>query len=278
MRKKKNNKFIFNPIYDKLIKEIQNKLKKIKSKKIENKKYSYIGEIKNNLPNGWGKMVCIAPNGQESETKIGEFKNGKLNGKGYIKFKHDLEYVGHFNKDRHYKGRALWGSRTNKKDKYYYGYEIEFERDKSEGYAIKFSIDPMNASKPPNIIYEGIVNEAKDPQGKGTAYISGNRICEGIWRWHFAHGECKVQYKDEYYEGIWKYGKLAKLTLEGKWIKNDFQILKDKSNIGKNYVPWIFKYPLGVMWLLTTEIGYLDCGSYAEAKRIINNYESGEWG
>jgi len=34
---------------------------------------------------------------------------------------------------------------------------------------------------------------------------------------------------------------------------------------------------VGFMWLLTTETGYLDSGSYAEAKKIFNNYESGEW-
>ena len=277
MKKKKIKKFIFNPIYDKLIEEIQNKLKKIKSKKIKNKEYSYIGEIKNNLPNGWGKMVCINPNGTESESKIGEFKNGKLNGKGYIKFKHDLELVGHFIKDRLYEGRQLHGSRT-KKDKYHFGHEIYFKKDKENGFANIFSTDPGHSK--PTTRYVGDVNNNNSPfpHGKGIACIYPfNAIAEGEWRWQFAHGEFKVQYKDEYYEGIWKYGKLTKLTLEGKWIKNKFQILKDKSNIEKNYVPWIFRYPMGFMWLLTTETGYLDCGSYAEAKRIFNNYESGEW-
>jgi hypothetical protein len=275
MEKKKIKKFIFNPIYDKLIEEIQNKLKKIKSKKIKNKKYSYIGEIKKNLPNGWGKMVCINPNGTEGETKIGEFKNGKLNGKGYIKFKHDLEYIGHFNKDQHYEGRALWGS-TTKKDKYHFGHEVYFKKNKKDGLANIFKTDPGHSK--PTTRYEGNVNTNIEPHGKGTACIYPfNAIAEGEWRWQFAHGEFKVQYKDEYYEGIWKYGKLMKLTLEGKWIKNKFHILKDKSNIEKSYVPWIFKYPLGFMWLLTTETGYLDSGSYTEAKKIFNNYESGEW-
>lgn len=59
-------------------------------------------------------MVCINPNGTEGEIKIGEFENGKLNGKGYIKFKHDLEYVGLFNQNKQYSGRALWGSRIKK--------------------------------------------------------------------------------------------------------------------------------------------------------------------
>ena len=276
MKKKKNKKFIFNPIYDKLIEEIKNKLKKIKSKKIKNKKYSYIGEIKNNLPNGWGKMVCIAPNGQEDETKMGEFKNGKLNGKGYIKFKHDLEYVGYFNKDQHYKGRALWGSRTNKKDKYYFGYEREFEKDKSEGYAVKFSIDALNESKPPNVVYEGIVNEEIEPQGKGTAYLFRNCICEGNWRWKFAHGECKVQYDDEYYEGIWKYGKLEQLTLEGTWKDKKFIILKDAKTIDKKYIPSLFVNRIGILWILKSDHS-IDHSSYAKAKEVFNNYESGEW-
>ena len=276
MKKKKNKKFIFNPIYDKLITEIKNKLKKIKSKKLKTQIYTYTGETKNNLPNGWGKMVCINPNGTEGEIKIGEFENGKLNGKGYIKFKHDLEYVGHFNKDRHYKGRALWGSRTNKKDKYYFGYEIEFERDKSEGYAVKFSIDPLNESKPPDIIYEGIVNYAIDPQGKGTAYPFRDCICEGIWRWQFAHGECKVQYHDEYYEGIWKYGKLEKLTLEGVWKDKKFVVLKDKKNIDKKYTPSLFANRIGILWILKSDHN-IDYSSYAEAKKVFNNYESGEW-
>ena len=275
MKKKKNKKFIFNPIYDKLIQEIQNKLKKIKSKKIKNKKYSYIGEIKNNLPNGWGKMVCISPNGQEDETKIGEFKNGELNGKGYIKFKHDLEYVGYFNKDQHYKGRALWGSRTNKKEYYFFGYECDFKKDKSEGYAVKFSTDEMNESKnAPYIEYEGIVNKDVKAHGEGTAYLYDKFICEGDWQWEFAHGKCKVQYDDKYYEGIWKYGKLEKLILEGAWKNKKFIILKDTKTIDKQYTPYIFT-KIGDLWILKTN--YNNYSSYAEAKNVFKNYESGEW-
>ena len=242
--------FKFNPIYDKLIIEIKNKLKKVKSKKLKTQKYSYSGETKNNLPNGWGKMVCINPNGTEGEIKIGEFENGKLNGRGYIKFKHDLEYVGLFNQDKHYSGRALWGSRIKKRDRYYFGYEKEFERNKKEGFAIKFETDPRKVSKPPRVIYEGAVNEFNQPKGKGIGYPTETIKCDGNWSRGSLNGECKVQHSDYYYEGIWKYGKLSKLTLEGKWINNKLTILKDKKKIDKEkYIPFNFTYGR-IMWIL----------------------------
>ncbi len=251
MKIRKNKIFKFNPIYDKLITEIKNKLKKIKSKKLKTQKYLYSGETKNNLPNGWGKMVCINPNGTEGEIKIGEFENGKLNGKGYIKFKHDLSYVGLFNQDKHYTGRALWGSRTSKKEKYYFGYEREFERNKKEGFAIKFTINPLKDTKPPLVIYEGEVNESIQPKGKGIGYLLKSVICDGNWSRGSLHGECKVQHNDDYYEGIWKYGKLSKLTLVGLWKNNKFKILKNKKDIEKEkYIPFNFTYGR-FLWILS---------------------------
>ena len=251
MKKLKSKIFKFNPIYDKLIKEIDNKLKKIKSIKLKNQKYFFSGEIKNNLPNGWGTMICFAPNGQKEKTKFGEFENGKLNGKGYIKYSHNLEYVGLFNQDKHYTGRALWGSRTSKKDRYYFGYEKEFERNKKEGFAIKFTINPLKDTKPPRVIYEGEVNESNQPKGKGIGYPTETIVCDGNWSRGSLNGESKVQHNDSYYEGVWKNGKLSKLSLVGLWKNNKFKILKNKKDIEKEkYIPFNFTYGR-ILWILS---------------------------
>ena len=64
---------------------------------IESKKITYpngeiyIGEIKNDLPNGQG--TYIFPNG---ETYIGEIKNGIFNGKGTYIYIDSLKYIGEF--------------------------------------------------------------------------------------------------------------------------------------------------------------------------------------
>ena len=99
-------------------------------------------------------------------------------------------------------------------------------------------------------IYEGEVNESNQPKGKGIGYPTETIICDGNWSRGSLNGESKVQHNDNYYEGVWKYGKLSKLTLVGLWKNNKLTILKDKKDIEKEkYKPFNFTYGR-ILWIL----------------------------
>lgn len=67
-----------------------------------NLKGDYIGEKKNGVPHGKGKMVWF--DGKEYD---GEWKNGKRHGKGTMIYRDGREFVGDWVNDEEVKGREI---------------------------------------------------------------------------------------------------------------------------------------------------------------------------
>ena len=112
-----------------------------------------IGSWKNDIFNGWGRIIYNT--GQVFE---GNYKNGKLNGKGVYKYK-DTLYVGDFvNNNRHGNGILL-----NKK----FRYKGQFNNGKINGYG--------------KIIFYG----KKEGEGEYEGYFKDNNIeGKGIMKWN----------------------------------------------------------------------------------------------
>jgi|TARA_B100001964_G_C14019457_1_gene503138 hypothetical protein len=115
---------------------------------------------------------------------------------------------------------------------------------------------------------EVLVKKFRKAHGKGTNYYRYSFICNGYWRYDFAHGRCIfLNYDGEFFIGVWQNGKLKNLLYEGQWStalstglvktiyrkhkplldKEDRSHLsgkliqsKNKESINKKYIPKIF--------------------------------------
>jgi hypothetical protein len=224
MKLKKRERFVFDPKYDEYKKQVNKNVNSIKKKtNLITKNYRYLGEVKNNKPNGWGKLEEVhKKNSKPFCTNIGEFRNGRLNGLGYIQFGHPLIHIGYFkNGWLNGSGRVLYGSLNSKsKDKNFGGFEGEFKNDRLDGYGIEFSSNESklgkdkNGFKVPQIIYRGEW-KFNYPNGKGINYYEGIMVCDGNWKNNRANGECTIQfYGKDIIKGIWRNGKLIKKISE----------------------------------------------------------------
>ena len=85
---------ILNKKLDSLIKK---KIKSAKTSKIKkgNSFKLYEGEVKNNKPNGWGRMVLT-----DNTEIFGNFENGKMNGFGIAENKGFIKEIGFFKDNR----------------------------------------------------------------------------------------------------------------------------------------------------------------------------------
>jgi hypothetical protein len=156
---------------------IKKKIKSAKTSKIKNSIFCklYEGEVKNNKPNGWGRMVLA-----DNTELFGNFENGKMNGFGIAENKGFIKEIGFFKNNRLI-GETL-KIYMNKKNK-------------------KLNYEP----------YIGELNKRENAHGKGTSIMSEAFVCVGNWNYGFAHGECIINlYGTGVIRGIWKYGKLIK--------------------------------------------------------------------
>jgi|TARA_B100001964_G_scaffold79013_1_gene89290 hypothetical protein len=164
---------ILNKKLDSLIKK---KIKSAKTSKIKkgNSFKLYEGEVKNNKPNGWGRMVLT-----DNTEIFGNFENGKMNGFGIAENKGFIKEIGFF-KDNRLIGETLKIYMNKKNQKL--NYEPYIGELNSKGYALK-----------------------------GTSIFMKYFVCTGNWNYGFAHGECIINLLGEgVIRGIWKYGRLIK--------------------------------------------------------------------
>ena len=149
----------------------------------------YIGEMKNNnIKDGYGIIYYNKDNNRKKYE--GEFKDGKIEGKGVILFKDGESYEDEF-KDDNKEGKG----------KYYYcdgnRYEGEFKSDKKEGKGIFYY---NNGER-----YEGEFKEDKKERN-GKFYYNNGDIYDGDWMNNKKEGSGTYYYKDKgyKYEGNWK--------------------------------------------------------------------------
>jgi hypothetical protein len=176
----------------------------------EDGKY-YLGEFKNNLPNGKGVKYYSNGNIQYE----GHFRNGKYEGKGKFILEDGSYYIGQFKN----------GLRNGKGIKYYSNGNIMLEGDWIDG-EIKGN---------GKFIWEDgsyYIGQFKNGlrNGKGTTYYSnGNIQYEGDWIDGKMNGNGKFIWKSgSYYIGQWKNGLMngkgtiyysnGNIMFEGDWI------------------------------------------------------------
>jgi hypothetical protein len=237
---KRRERFILDQIYDEYKKQVKKNVNSIKKKtNLITRNYRYTGEVNNNKPNGWGKLIEVSKkNPKPFCTNVGKFRNGRLNGLGYIQFGHPLIHIGYFkNGSLDGQGRVLYGSLNPKsKDKSTFGYEGEFKKGSLDGYGVEFGgvfskLDrDKNKIKVSEIVYKGQWYRG-EPHGKGINYFGDIFVCDGNWKYKFAHGECTIQfYGKDILKGIWKNGKLIKkISEEGNtdaYTRSTFEVLR----------------------------------------------------
>ena len=179
----------------------------------EDDKY-YIGQIKNNLPNGKGTKYYS--NGDILYE--GDFINGKFEGNGKYFYENGECYVGQFkNNLKNGKGTEYYSNGTIK-------YEGEYINDKAEGNG-KYILENG----------EYYIGQWKNdlPNGKGTKYYPNGKILyEGDYINDKAEGYGKYVYEDgEFYIGQWKdglrngegkhYYSNGKNKYDGSWMNDE---------------------------------------------------------
>ena len=237
---KRRNKNI-NEYYGYLIYPIINIIEKDKNKRSNNGKYIngkyiwedgkyYIGEYKDNIPNGKGKKYYSNGN----ILYEGDFINGKFEGNGKYYCNNGYYFIGEY-KD---------GLRNGKGIKYHNNGNIYFEgdyiNDKADGYGKCFWDDG-----------EYYLGQFKNGsiEGKGTIYYKNGKIkYDGDWINNRLDGYGKYVIENgEYYIGQWKknfrhgkgilYHSNGNIEYEGDWI-NDEKEGKGKSILlsGEYYI------------------------------------------
>ena len=253
-------------IYPAIVLITNNLEKKRNSGKYENGKFIYedgkyyIGQLKNNIPNGKGIKYysngnimydgdfvngkfegngkCIFQNGYYY---IGQWKNGLRNGEGILYYKNgNIMYEGEFVNDvaegngmcmledgEYYIGQMKNGLRNGNGIEYYRNgkirYEGDFVNNKYEGFGTNYM---RNGDYYIGQMKNGLRN------GKGIYYKNGKIFYEGDYVNDVEEGNGKMIWKNgEYYIGQWKHGKLnGKGTLyykNGK-IRYDGDFVNDK--------------------------------------------------
>lgn len=143
--------------------------------------------IKGNCTNGYG--TCVFPSGAKY---VGDFKNGKLHGKGIFYFSDGNKYLGNWvDQYREGKGRMVFVSGDE-----YFG---DFKRNKFSGEGVMIY---ANGNR-----YEGSWLENK-PGGYGVfVFVSGDRY-EGNFTGGLYEGQGTMYYSDgSRYEGEWQLNK-----------------------------------------------------------------------
>ena len=197
----------------------------------------YIGEIKNSIFNGKGKL--ISANGAIYE---GDFEDGERNGNGKITFEDGTIYEGQIEKDElNGKGKMTW---TNG-----YEYEGDFDKNKLSGNGI------LKGSK--GDIYEGeFLNNLFNGKGK-YQYHNGNSFegqflygvkkgkgiykClnsfeyDGDWDNDLPCGVGKLSNWDNsgIIKSTWRYGKIMEEPVYEKGNKDNFQNIDFNINVDK---------------------------------------------
>ncbi len=168
--------------------------------------------IEGNCSTGYG--TCVFSNGAKY---VGEFKDGKLQGKGIFYYTDGNKYIGDWiDQRRSGKGRMIY---TNGDE--YFG---QFQNNRVEGYG---TMNYANGNK-----YVG--NWKNDrPVGQGTySFADGSRY-EGTFANGVFHGQGTFYYQDgKKYVGLWQQGQkhgdgtmytAAGQAIGGQWIKGQYQ-------------------------------------------------------
>jgi hypothetical protein len=178
----------------------------------------YIGCFKNDLYNGFGKLKFSKNNTNDHNIFIGEFKNGKMQGKGKLEWKTGLVFDGEFKDDlRNGFGRQLWANGNNHEGNYIDGkrsgngtftwldgdkYIGNFENDKANGNGTYLYNPTTSALK-----YEGGFKDW-NIHGYGIKYWRNGERYEGDWENDLQHG-FGTQFSANQsiiYRGEWKNG------------------------------------------------------------------------
>jgi len=206
---------------------------------------SYVGSIESFVRNGFGKYV----NKELKKNYVGEWKNGKFNGYGILKYDQDGKsyYEGEFlNNNKHGKGKMVYASgnvytgdwKNNLKDGFG---KMEF-KNRNEQYVgfwknnlpngkgiYTWNIDsPLNCQYPLHNQYEGDWDNGKK-WGHGIFRYSSGAIYDGEWFDNMKHGI--GIYISEYgyiYDGVFKYDRA---TEPFSYYSNDYQHFFDLSQI-----------------------------------------------
>ncbi|ORX53912.1 hypothetical protein BCR36DRAFT_284289 [Piromyces finnis] len=206
---------------------------------------SYIGNVENFIRNGYGEYT----NNILKKNYVGEWKNGKFNGYGILKYdpKGKSYYEGEWlNNNKHGKGKMVYASgnvytgdwKNNLKDGFG---KMEF-KNKNEEYVgfwknnlpngkgiYTWNLDsPLNCQYPIHNQYEGDWDNGKK-WGRGIFRYSSGAIYEGEWIDNMKHGI--GIYISEYgyvYDGIFKYDRT---TEPFSYYSNDNQHFFDLSLI-----------------------------------------------
>ncbi len=168
--------------------------------------------VEGNCSDGYG--TCLFSNGAKYS---GEFKDGKLNGKGIFYYTDGNKYIGDWKDQmRSGKGRMIYANG----DKYF----GEFNNNRIEGYG---TMNYANGNQ-----YEG--NWRNDrPAGQGVYTFSDGSRYEGEFSNGLFNGQGTFFYSDgKKYVGLWRQGKkhgegtlftAGGQTVAGQWIKGEYQ-------------------------------------------------------
>ncbi len=165
-----------------------------------------------NCSNGYG--TCLFSNGAKY---VGEFKDGKLHGRGIFYYTDGNKYIGDWlDQKRSGKGRMIYANGDE-----YFG---TFENNLVQGYGhMKYA----NGNQ-----YEGYWTNER-PTGKGTfSFLDGSRY-EGNFSNGVFHGQGTFFYQDDKkYVGQWENGKkhgngtlytANGQAIGGQWVKGEYQ-------------------------------------------------------
>ena len=191
----------------------------------QNGKY-YIGQWKNGKKEGKGAKYAQAPNGKDRITYEGDFHNDLYDGKGKYTFSNGEYYIGEWSKgERNGKGKEYYNDNKLRYDgdfvngKYEGNGEYYFENE--EYYIGQFLKGKRHGNgklfyKDKNIKYEGeFKNDNLD--GKGKYYYKNGESYDGQWLNGKKHGKGIYYYKNN------KDDRYLKKKYEGDFINDLFE-------------------------------------------------------
>lgn len=177
--------------------------------------FSQIECIKGDCKNGYG--TCLFPSGSRY---VGDFKDGKISGKGILYFSNKDKYIGHWeNQYRQGEGRMIFANGDE-----YFG---NFEKSKFEGYG-----EMLYAS---GNSYEGQWLDNK-PHGNGTFLFSNGDRYEGEMIKGQFQGEGIMFYADgSKYKGGWYKNKMHG---RGYLAFSDGEVVRGEWSDGQYLADW----------------------------------------
>ena len=153
-------------------------------------KYKYIGDFKNDLPNGKGFLEDYEKQYQYN----GDIVDGVKEGKGTLEYTDGTKYEGDF-KDDLYDGKGIIKFNDGRI------YEGELKEGKIKGIG-KFKWEDGR-------VYEGEYNNYMK-NGNGKFFWNENKYYEGQWVNNKQHGKGIIFYNGKEVEGIFRFGKIIK--------------------------------------------------------------------